>query len=147
LNSNKTYIEVSEEEKALFISWLSEKERDLMHQLNTIKSLLGKIGVSGSYQMDTKINGKGKTSDIPMEAIEINPKWAAKSLKVLKLHKSKMDSSQVVDYLMEHDPYAKVLPRVEVMRGVSSRLNQLVNRGKAKKEEINGRPHYSYIKD
>ena len=89
-----------------------------------------------------KVGPSGKNA-VPNE----NPKWAAKCLRILKQHKRKMDSTEIVDILMQSDPLSASLPRVEVMRGVSSRLNQLVKREQATKEEINGKMYYKYLKD
>jgi len=142
------HIEVTRQEKELFQEWLEEKQNQLASQqelietqLELIKSLIKKMSAH-SDNMAALIDADKIPVDNP------NPKWTAKSLKILKEHRGKwMDSSEVVDIVMSNDDLSASLPRVEVMRGVSSRLNQLAKREQAEKKTIEGRIHYRYLKD
>ena len=124
-------LDFTEDELVLFNQWLIDRQQQLLNQLTTVKSLIEKV--------DSNIK-----KEIPGTR---NPQWAHKCLRTLKHYKRRMDSTEIVNVLIGADALSSTLPRVEVMRGVSSRLNQLVNRGQVKKEVIDGKFYYSYLKE
>jgi hypothetical protein len=146
-NESVYNIQVTEQEKDLFQQWLKTRHNELLVELETVKSLLNKLPQGSNvtlYTEPARLTITGREAGLGFNP---NPKWAEKSLQILKEHKKKMTSAEVVEILREKDPLSAQLPRIEVMRGVSSRLAQLVKRGQAGKQGKDGVMYYWYIKD
>lgn len=141
---NRNIIEVSDEEKALFTEWLTHRQLQLIKQLETVQSLVLKL--HGELPAHLLAKPELASVRVTVASDEDQPRWAEKAYKIMKDFARPMTSAEIVDHLMKTDSYSANIPRVEVMRGISTRLNQLVKRGQAKKEfKEDGKLYYEYL--
>ena len=138
--TSKTFtIELNEEQKELFDKWLVEVERDLEAKLKNIKSLRQSTSnvarsVEKKSEMSVEVN-RSQSNSI-----------SNKTLQAIQQLGGSATSVQVIDWLIQIDASLKGKTRRFITKSVTSKLSFLVDKGRLKKEVVDGMNVYSLKK-
>lgn len=129
-------IELTAEQKELFDKWLNEVEKDLEVKLKSVKSLRhATAGVQKPVAMKTALLKEVHRSQ--------NTSISSKTLQAINQLGGVATSVQVIDWLIQTDASLDGKTRRYITKSVTSKLSLLVDKGRLKKDVINGKNVYT----
>jgi hypothetical protein len=146
-------IQLSEEEKLLFDSWLKSREEGLLVQLQQVKSLRSKLNQN---TLEPQVNQPAPLPSKPTPIIEkVHPKpfvdrqmsWTNKIINVFKALDKSLISKEIIDWFVINDETVKHKSREFVSKSVTAKLAVLEEKGLLKKEKIDNKYYYSLLQE
>jgi len=124
-------IQVTTDEKKLFLEWVGERESLLLAQLETIRALQKKLaGDSVDGHANNIENGE-------------EPTWVEKINEAFKALDKPLTSGEIIDFLMNKYKQLNQKGRKYVTKAVTSKLWIMSDKGELTKEEKSGKNVYT----